>query len=93
MVRITKTLSATEIEKTKSGTVQKKLFDGKSKTITFGTFPEISLAQARERREAARKPLTLLLTVKPLNPPEKNCWQTALNLSFLNGYRNTEQHN
>jgi len=30
-------------------------FDGKSKTISFGTYPEISLAQARERREEARK--------------------------------------
>ncbi len=30
-------------------------FSGKSKTISFGTYPEISLAQARERREEARK--------------------------------------
>ena len=30
-------------------------FAGKSKTISFGTYPEISLAQARERREEARK--------------------------------------
>src|SRR5512133_2167284 len=30
-------------------------FAGKSKTISFGTYPEVSLAQARERREAARK--------------------------------------
>jgi integrase len=30
-------------------------FDGKSKTISFGTYPEISLSQARDRREAARK--------------------------------------
>lgn len=28
---------------------------GKSKTISFGTYPEISLAKARERREEARK--------------------------------------
>ncbi|MBW4053990.1 MAG: integrase arm-type DNA-binding domain-containing protein [Proteobacteria bacterium] len=28
---------------------------GKSKTISFGTYPEISLAQAREKREEARK--------------------------------------
>lgn len=33
----------------------KYTYDGKSKTISFGTFPEISLAQARERREDARK--------------------------------------
>ena len=32
---------------------------GKSKTISFGTYPEISLAQARERREEARKLLAI----------------------------------
>lgn len=30
-------------------------FAGKSKTISFGTYPEISLADARQRREDARK--------------------------------------
>jgi hypothetical protein len=30
-------------------------FAGKENTISFGTYPEISLAQARERREEARK--------------------------------------
>lgn len=30
-------------------------FAGKSKTISLGTYPEISLLQAREQREAARK--------------------------------------
>lgn len=82
MARITKTLSATEIEKAKSDSVQKKLFDGgglfllvvpsggkwwrfkyafdgKSKTISFGVYPDISLAQAREKREAARKLLAV----------------------------------
>ncbi len=34
-------------------------FAGKSKTISFGTYPEISLAQARERREEARKLLAV----------------------------------
>jgi len=34
-------------------------FVGKSKTISFGTYPEISLLQARERREAARKLLAV----------------------------------
>jgi integrase len=33
----------------------KYTFDGKSKTLSFGTYPEISLAQAREKREEARK--------------------------------------
>ncbi len=78
MARTTKELTAMEVEKTKSGNEQKKLydgrglllivapaggkwwrfkysFDGKSKTISFGTYPDISLAQARERREEARK--------------------------------------
>ena len=30
-------------------------FGGKEKLISFGTYPEISLSQARERRDAARK--------------------------------------
>ena len=32
-------------------------FDGKEKTLAIGTYPEISLADARERRETARKQL------------------------------------
>lgn len=78
MARTTKELTAMEVEKTKPGNEQKKLydgrglllivtpaggkwwrfkysFDGKNKTISFGTYPEISLAQARDRREEARK--------------------------------------
>jgi integrase len=78
MARTTKELTALEVEKTKPGSEQKKLYDGKglvlivapsggkwwrfnynyagkSKTISFGTYPEISLSQARERREEARK--------------------------------------
>ncbi|MEI6827548.1 MAG: integrase arm-type DNA-binding domain-containing protein [Desulfuromonadales bacterium] len=34
-------------------------FDGKSKTISLGVYPDISLAQAREKREAARKLLAV----------------------------------
>lgn len=37
----------------------KYTFNGKGKTISFGTYPEISLAQARERRQEARKLLAL----------------------------------
>lgn len=78
MAKKIKTLTATEVDKAKPETKQKKLFDGgglfllvapsggkwwrfkysfsgMSKTISFGTYPEISLAQARERREEARK--------------------------------------
>lgn len=35
----------------------KYLFEGKEKLISFGSYPEISLSEARERREAARKQL------------------------------------
>ena len=78
MARTVKELTATEVEKAKAGSVQKKLYDGrglllivtpsggkwwrfnysfsgKSKTISFGTYPEVSLADARQRREDARK--------------------------------------
>lgn len=78
MARITRELSATEVEKSKSGDKPKHLFDGKglfllvtpkgakwwrfkyrfngkTKTISFGTYPEVSLADAREKRNAARK--------------------------------------
>lgn len=34
-------------------------FQGKQKTLALGTYPEISLAQAREKREEARKLLAL----------------------------------
>jgi hypothetical protein len=30
-------------------------FDGKQKTLALGQYPDVSLAQARERREEARK--------------------------------------
>jgi integrase len=82
MARTTKELTALEVEKTKPGSNQKKLYDGKglilivtpaggkwwrfnykyagkNKTISFGTYPEISLAQARERRDEARKLLAI----------------------------------
>jgi integrase len=32
-------------------------FEGKEKTLSLGTFPEISLAEAREKRDAAKKQL------------------------------------
>jgi len=34
---------------------QKYRFGGKEKRLAHGTYPEVSLADARERREAARK--------------------------------------
>jgi hypothetical protein len=30
-------------------------FDGKQKTLAFGSYPAVSLAEARQRREAAKK--------------------------------------
>ncbi len=33
----------------------KYFFAGKEKLLAFGTYPEISLAEAREKRDAARK--------------------------------------
>lgn len=40
-------------------------FDGKQKTLALGIYPAVSLAQARERREDARK---LLAAVPPIDP-------------------------
>ena len=40
-------------------------FDGKQKTLALGIYPAVSLAQARERREEARK---LLAAVPPIDP-------------------------
>lgn len=40
-------------------------FDGKQKTLALGVYPVVSLAQARERREAARR---LLAAIPPIDP-------------------------
>ena len=40
-------------------------FDGKQKTLALGMYPTMSLAQARQRREEARK---LLAGVPPVDP-------------------------
>lgn len=40
-------------------------FDGKQKTLALGIYPAVSLAQARERRDDARK---LLATIPPIDP-------------------------
>jgi integrase len=42
-------------------------FLGKPKLISFGTYPEVSLAEARERRDDARR---LLAQIPPVNPME-----------------------
>lgn len=43
-------------------------FDGKEKLLSFGTYPEVSLLCARQRRDQARK---LLASEPPINPSEK----------------------
>lgn len=40
-------------------------FDGKEKLLSLGTYPEITLANARERRDEARK---LLAQIPPIDP-------------------------
>lgn len=40
-------------------------FDGKQKTLALGVYPVVSLAQARERREDARR---LLAAIPPIDP-------------------------
>lgn len=42
-------------------------FDGKQKTLSLGAYPDVSLASARERRDAARK---LLASDIPIDPSE-----------------------
>lgn len=42
-------------------------FEGKEKLLSFGTFPDVSLADAREKRDRARK---LLSNDPPINPSE-----------------------
>ena len=41
-------------------------FDGKQKTLAFGSYPAVSLAEARQRREAAKK-----LLASGLNPSQQ----------------------
>lgn len=43
-------------------------FDGKEKLLSFGTYPDVSLADAREKRDTARK---LLASEPPIDPSEK----------------------
>jgi len=43
-------------------------FEGKEKLLSLGTYPEVSLASARERRDSAR---TLLANDPPIDPSEK----------------------
>lgn len=42
-------------------------FDGKEKALSFGVYPDVSLASARDRRDAARK---LIASDPPIDPSE-----------------------
>ena len=43
-------------------------YDGKEKLLSFGTYPDVSLANAREKRDTARK---LLANEPPIDPSEQ----------------------
>ena len=43
-------------------------FEGKEKLLSFGTYPDVPLVDARERRDQARK---LLASEPPIDPSEK----------------------
>ena len=43
-------------------------FDGKEKLLSFGTFPDVTLLSARQRRDLARK---LLASDTPIDPSKK----------------------
>jgi integrase len=43
-------------------------FEGKEKLLSFGTYPDVSLLSARQRRDQAR---TLLASDPPINPSDK----------------------
>lgn len=51
-------------------------FNGKEKRLSIGAYPGVSLANARERRDAARK---LLSSEPPIDPSEKKKADKALN--------------
>jgi hypothetical protein len=53
-------------------------FDGREKTISFGVYPDITLAQAREKREAARKLLAI-----GVNPSEDRRAAKAARVELL----------
>lgn len=46
-------------------------FDGKESRLALGTYPQVTLAEAREKREAARKLLASGLNPTQQRPPQK----------------------
>lgn len=57
-------------------------FNGKENTLSFGTFPEVSLAQARERRDATRKLLASGKDPSACNKQEKAAKAEQLATTF-----------
>ncbi|MHB8810415.1 MAG: tyrosine-type recombinase/integrase [Desulfobulbaceae bacterium] len=49
-------------------------FQGKEKLLSFGTYPEVSLASARERRDAARKLVASGIDPSASRKEEKEQW-------------------
>jgi integrase len=59
-------------------------FDGKEKTLSFGTYPEVSLADAREKRYAARKQVAAGVDPGELRKSSKAAKATVSENSFEN---------
>ena len=59
-------------------------FEGKQKTISFGKYPDVSLAQARERRDNARKLLAEGIDPSSAKKSAKNNRNDELSNSFEN---------
>ncbi len=57
-------------------------FDGKEQLLSFGTYPEISLADARDKREAARKQVANGVNPSDLRKAEKKAVQDVTENSF-----------
>jgi integrase len=56
-------------------------FEGKEKLLSFGTYPEISLADARQRRDAARKQIAHVIDPGALRKAQKQA-ETAETETF-----------
>jgi integrase len=57
-------------------------FDGKEKLLSFGTYPEISLADAREKRDAARKQVANGIDPSEVRKAEKKAVQAVTENGF-----------
>lgn len=78
-------------------------FDGVEKTLSLGVYPEVSLKQARERREAFRKQIADGIDPSTVRKAEKRArantfeavareggeWGSGMNSAYRTGRRNT----